>query len=297
MSHELIGYIPAGGLGERLRPLTTNFPKPLLLMGEKDRRIIDFPMSCVKRITSRVLIATAFCHERLIAYFGEGDEGLIFLRDSYLLDIGGSLLQHYKLISEPGLLGDNILMIPGDHVVENVDFDEMNRLHIENNADISIGLVERRGYGDYVCLDRLGKVVEMGKRGDFSYTGICIIKSSFLLSQLNRIIEDGWDYTSFDFGKGIVVAALGRFNVRGYCFGRNSYWDDAGTIDRYFFNNMRLSGGKNVVSPSAEIVDVSVFTRSIILDEARVKLTSEISNVIISPASLVERRSDCVLVQ
>lgn len=296
MNCELVGYIPAGGLGERLRPLTTNFPKPLLLMGEKDRRIIDFPVSCVRKITSRVLITTAFCHERFSSYFDGDDKGLIFLRDVYLLNVGGSLLQHYGLISEPGLLGDNVLMVPGDHVVENVDFDEMSRSHIENNADITIGLVEKKKYGDYVCLDRFGGVVEIGTEGDFSYTGICIIKSLFLLDELNRIIKAGWDNTNFDFGKGIVAAAIGRFNVKGYGFGSGSYWDDAGTIDRYFLNNMRLSKGENVISASAEVTDVSKVTRSVILDRARVKLTDQVNDAIMPPESLVESKGDCVLV-
>lgn len=297
MTSELVGYIPVGGLGERLRPLTTNFPKPLLLMGEGDKRIIDFPLFCINKSANRVLVATAFCHEHFDDYFKDRNDNLTLLRDQHLLNVGGSLLQHYKLISEPGLLGDNLLMIPGDHVVENVDFDEMNRLHIENKADISLGLTEKKQYGDYVSLNKGGKVIEMGAEGNFSYTGICILKSSFLLDELNKIIKRGWDNTNFDLGKSIITTAVNKFNVRGYVFGENSYWDDAGTIDRYFFNNMRLSDGRNVVSPSAEISDNTIITRSIVLDGARVNLNGKLDGVIVPPNNLVKDDGDYILVR
>ncbi len=297
MSCELVGYIPAGGLGERLRPLTSSFPKPLLLMGDKANRVIDFPVSSVRKVASRILVATGYCHERFNMHFDRSDDSLIILRDKMLLNVGGSLLQHYRLISEPGLLGDNILMIPGDHVVESVDFGEMHAIHAENKADITIGLVEKRDYGNYVCLDGLGRVVEMGEKGDYSYTGICIIRSVFLLDRLNDAIRAGWDNTTFDFGKGVVVPAIGRFHVRGYCFKGDYYWDDVGTIDRYYLNNMRLSRGDNIISVSAEVADKSQITRSVVLDGARVGRVGKIREAIIPPGGVVNCVADCVFVR
>ncbi len=62
----------------------------------------------------------------------------------------------------------------------------------------------------------------------------------------------------------------------------DGYWDDAGTIERYYYNNMRLSGGENVISCDSEVDGESTLRRSVVLGSVAIRAGAIIEEAIVS---------------
>lgn len=65
--------IMAGGFGTRLRPLTEDVPKPMLLVGSKplmERVIEQLQQAGIRRVN----VTTHYKPEKIIGYFGDGHE-------------------------------------------------------------------------------------------------------------------------------------------------------------------------------------------------------------------------------
>jgi len=297
MAKDVVGFIPAGGRGERLRPLTNCLPKPLLQMGSADKRIVDFPLDSLAGVASRVLLVTGYCGHKFDLGFSH--EKVMVLNDKQLLNIGGSLLQHLPRLRGEGLLGDETIMIPGDHVIQGVDIQCMLEEHLQTRAEVTIGLIKGKKYGDLVSLGPNNQIT--GIKPDhnrLSSTGIYVFNSSFLIKQLSTIANCGWDCNPCDLTREIVFPAVSRGLVFGYEFEDGSYWDDAGTVDRYFWNNMRLSGGLNVVSTSASVATNTQLSHTIVLDNACVEEGVSLDRAIVLPLSRITKAStgDCLRV-
>ncbi|MBU4396647.1 hypothetical protein KKC08_00565, partial [Patescibacteria group bacterium] len=265
------------------------------LMGKDGKRIIDYPLRLIRPNVSRIFISTSYCSNLFDAYFN--NHNVEILNDRFLLNIGGSFLQHMSRFTKEGSLGDQLIMIPGDHVIQGVNIQDMLTQHMEKKSTISIGLVAERCYGDYFKLNQSGQVVDNTNQGGFSSTGVYIVNSSFLIDRLRDLIKRGWDNTQCDFTREIVFPEIKNGGVYGYRFKNKSYWDDAGTIGRYYENNMRLSLGENVIAASARVGEGVVMRRSIILDSAQIEGGFKIDNSIIPPYTKVRKKSDFITVK
>ncbi len=105
--------ILAAGLGKRLRPLTNNLPKPMILVGGKP--ILEYTLSILPQEVDEVIIVVGYLGEKIKKYFGESfgrikiiyaeqpepkgtADGLLkanpFLRDGYFLLIHADDLFH-----------------------------------------------------------------------------------------------------------------------------------------------------------------------------------------------------------
>lgn len=293
MPEDIVGFVPAGGKGERLRPLTTTFPKPLLLMGSSEKRIIDYPLDSLTPVVSRTYITVghgSYWFESLL-----GHSNTKILRDKLLLNIGGSFLQHLPELIREGVLGDTVIMVPGDHVVQGLDFQEMIRQHRQKKAKVTVGLVEGKRYGDYFLVDNEGQITNL----DPNHTGNCcsgifVMNSAFLIDRLQTMISRGWDDTPCDLTRDVIFPEIEKGMVYGYKFGDSTFWDDAGTFERYYANNMRLSSGNNIVSPTAQLASGVRLKRSIVLDWAYVSPDLHMENVVVPPLVRVRGKSDYV---
>lgn len=282
---KLTSFIPAGGRGERLKPLTEKFPKPLLLMGEANKRIIDYVLTCVKSSSSNIIISISHAAQCFEKYFTCPDNDTQFIHDRYILNIGGSLLQHYYWINKNAVFGDFLLIAPADHVVENIKIEQMLKAHMEKQADITVGLVSPRLYGDYLEINKDKFVIGFGTNstGKMSSTGIYIFRTNFLMDMLRKEINSGWDNSPFDIGRDIVMPAIGKSRIAGFIFSAEAYWDDAGTIERYYSNNMRISKGNSVIATNAFVENREDVIQSIILDESLVPRGKILSRSIVPP--------------
>ena len=130
----LTAVVMAGGLGTRLRPLTENTPKPMLLVG--DRPMLERTIEQLRKAgIRRVDLTTHYKPEAISTHFGNGDEfgvTINYVHEDQPLGTAGAL----------GLLGDSqepLLVINGD-ILTHVDFRAMLKYHREHKAALTVGV-------------------------------------------------------------------------------------------------------------------------------------------------------------
>jgi NDP-sugar pyrophosphorylase family protein len=125
--------IMAGGLGERLRPLTQIFPKPLLPVG--NRSVLQIQIDNLKsRGATDIYLALGYKHELFEFYFGDGSRWGVKIHYSVEeepLGTAGPLTLLHDRLDEP------FLVINGD-ILTNLDYAELRRAHSANAADITV---------------------------------------------------------------------------------------------------------------------------------------------------------------
>ena len=123
----------AGGLGNRLRPMTEDCPKPLLKVG--GRPILETIISNFKsQGFSNFWIATHYKGEMIEAYFGDGSESGVhieYLREESQLGTAGALTLIPEKPRSP------MIVMNGD-VLTNIDFTQLLDFHLENRASATM---------------------------------------------------------------------------------------------------------------------------------------------------------------
>lgn len=130
----LQAVIMAGGFGTRLRPLTENTPKPMLPVSGRPvmEHIIDHLRDTGIR---QVNVTTHYQSEKITEHFGDGAAfgvEIKYLQEDVPLGTGGAL----GLLERPE---EPLLVINGDVLTE-VDFLALHAFHVENGADMTIGV-------------------------------------------------------------------------------------------------------------------------------------------------------------
>jgi len=128
-THENWVVLMAGGLGERLRPLTNTTPKPLLHVGDKPllHSIIE---SFIEQRFRKFFIAVNFQAQVIKDYFGDGSAWgvtIIYLEEDKRMGTAGALTLLPKVPSEP------VIVMNGD-LVTRTSFTELLNFHKEQNS-------------------------------------------------------------------------------------------------------------------------------------------------------------------
>ena len=90
--------VMAAGLGERMRPLTLDTPKPLLRLGGKP--LIDYALDHIAAAgISTVIVNTHYLAPQLQAHL-EGRTGILIQHEDTLLDTGGSARRALPLLGD-----------------------------------------------------------------------------------------------------------------------------------------------------------------------------------------------------
>ena len=130
----LQAVIMAGGYGTRLRPLTEELPKPLLLVG--DRPLMEFTIERLRQAgIRRINVMTHYLAEKIINYFGDGKSWgveLNYVTEDHPLGTAGAL----GLMEEPD---EPLLVINGD-ILTRLDFRAMLSFHREHGADLTVAV-------------------------------------------------------------------------------------------------------------------------------------------------------------
>lgn len=154
--------ILAGGIGERLRPLTNDTPKPLLPI--KGKPIIEHAINNFKKYGIKdIILSVGFRAEKIKEYFGDGRKfgvRINYCVEETPLGTGGAIREASKGINE------KFIAINGDNLAD-FNWKEIIELHERNNAKITIGLypvedVTQYGIADLDC-DKLVKFIEKPK--------------------------------------------------------------------------------------------------------------------------------------
>ena len=276
-----LAVIMAGGRGERLRDLTEDRCKPATPFGGKFR-IVDFVLSnCVNSGIRQVSVLTQYKAHSLVQHiqrgwgylrgeFGEFVEIIPAqqrLGPEWYQGTADALWQNMEIIRAHRPL--HVLVLAGDHIYK-MDYGPMIGLHVEKEADITVGVVEvpldRAKEFGVLTVDESNRVLRFDEkpqnpepvpgRPDIALASMGIyVFNPKLLERLLR--ADAEDPTSVhDFGKNVIPDAIDKLRVFAYPFEdvrtkAQNYWRDVGTVDAYYDANMELVR----VSPELNIYD------------------------------------------
>lgn len=254
--------ILAGGIGQRLSPLTDSRPKPAVSFAGTFR-IIDFTLAnCRASGISCVSLLTQYRHEQLQEYIrttwspfwkdrrrhqshlvclpSSGDKGYRGTADAVLQNL--SSLKSNKT--------EHVFVLSGDHVYY-MDYRKLLDFHIDVGADLTIAAAERsieaaRNFGvldtdvNYKVLGFAEKPAQPrpmpGRPGHARISmGIYVFKTDVLIDALHDICRKG---SGSDFGHDVIPALVRSSHVSAYDF--RGYWRDIGSIDSYYRSSMEL---------------------------------------------------------
>jgi NDP-sugar pyrophosphorylase family protein len=159
--------ILAGGLGTRLRPYTTVFPKPLMPIG--DMPILEIVLRQLKHAAvTDVTLAVSYLAELMEAFCGDGSRfglRLRYSRETKVLSTAGPL----KLIDG---LDDTFLVMNGD-ILTTLDFAALVRHHKSRGAAATIALHRRSVKIDYGVVEaspKTGDLARFIEKPEYHYT-------------------------------------------------------------------------------------------------------------------------------
>ncbi|MEY2591474.1 MAG: mannose-phosphate guanylyltransferase / phosphomannomutase, partial [Acidimicrobiaceae bacterium] len=125
----------AGGEGTRLRPLTSNQPKPMMHLA--NRPMMEHIVQLLQRHGfDDIVVTVAFMANNIRSYFGDGSEfgvRMVYATEESPLGTAGSVR---NAMDE---LRDRFLVISGD-VLTDIDLSRIVAFHEEKGAMATIGL-------------------------------------------------------------------------------------------------------------------------------------------------------------
>jgi len=270
--NNVLAILLAGGVGERLHPLTRDTAKPAVPFGGA-YRIIDFTLSnCINSGVRRIFILTQYKALELIRHIRNGWNILSAevgeyiemippmkrLRDDWYLGTADAVFQNSAAIAAEDC--EYALVLSADHIYK-MNYGDMIDWHRSNRADVTIATIqvapeeaERFGVCEIAGDFRIVGFEEKPRHGSPTRSffnpemvsasmGIYVFKTDALLRALREDSEDAG--SSHDFGKDVIPKLLGSARVVAYNFvDMNAkdalYWRDVGTIDAYYEANMDL---------------------------------------------------------
>jgi glucose-1-phosphate adenylyltransferase len=264
-----IAIVLAGGVGERLHPLTKERAKPAVYFGGP-YRIIDFALSnCINSGLRRIFIATQYKSLSLNRHIRMGWNIVSEELGEFI-----EILPPQKRVSEHWYQGTadavyqnlysiiregprRLIVLSGDHVYK-MDYSRMLRFHMERGAAATLAAIEvpiadapRFGIVAVDAQDRVTGFEEKSQRPScipgspdlaLASMGVYVFDTDVLVRELEA---DAALSTAHDFGKDIIPALIHRAPVYAYRFydenkKASKYWRDIGTLDAYFEANMDL---------------------------------------------------------
>jgi mannose-1-phosphate guanylyltransferase/phosphomannomutase len=218
----------AGGEGTRLRPLTSNQPKPMV-------PIVGKP--CMEHIVELlkqhgfedIIVTVAFLPQAIRSYFADGENlgvSIGYSVEESPLGTAGSV----RLAA--GRLDDTFLVISGDALCD-VDLTSLVEFHREKKASVTIGLkaVENPLEFGIVVTDEEGRVERFLEKpswgqvfSDTINTGIYVLEP--------EVLEHVPTDRPYDFSKELfpLLLEMGR-PIYGHVF--DGYWQDIGNLDQF----------------------------------------------------------------
>ncbi len=315
---KMICLILGGGAGSRLHPLTETRSKPAVPIGGK-YRLIDIPISnCINSGVKRMYVLTQYNSASLNAHiknaynFDHFTQGFVDIlaaeqtpgNKEWFQGTSDAVRQSRKHYDRQDF--DYILILSGDQLYQ-MDFEEMVKHHIAQNADLTIACLpvdarDATGFGIMKVNDKgyiprfiekpspdvlpewASEVSPLNKKRGRNYLasmGIYI----FNRKALDDLFDKYPDAT--DFGKEIIPTAIGEGRkVAAYQY--EGYWTDIGTIRSFFEANIELTDH----IPPFNLFDSRkvIYTRGRMLPPAKFYGGTQLNRALIAEGSIIHAR-------
>jgi mannose-1-phosphate guanylyltransferase / phosphomannomutase len=303
--------IMAGGQGTRLRPLTSDQPKPMI-------RIVNLPcMEHIVKLLARhgitdVGVTLQFMPEEIQDYFGDGSEWGVNIHYS-IEDAPAGTAGSVKMAEQQlDLEGERLLIISGDALTD-CDLTEVVRFHEEKDAEVTMVLKSVENPLDFGIViteedGRISRFLEKPAWGqvfsDTVNTGIYLLEPS-VMGEIPNPEKEG----EYDFSKELFPRLLEQDRSL-YGFVTDAYWEDIGTLEQYASAQRDVLDGEvrdvrppgtrlreNIyVGKRAQVDDEELEGPVVIGDNVRIDEGAKISsytvignNVVIAAGASVER--------
>ncbi len=219
----------AGGEGTRLRPLTSNQPKPMLPLG--NRPMMEHIVRLLKEHGfEEIVVTVAFLANNIRTYFGDGSDfgvRMVYATEETPLGTAGSVRNAMDELSD-----ERFLVISGD-VLTDIDLGSIVRFHEDRGALATIGLKSMENPLEFgIVITREDGHIErfLEKPGwgqvfsDTINTGIYVMEPGiFDAVPAGRSVD--WSGEVFP-----ALLESGRPIYGAVCPG---YWEDVGTLEAY----------------------------------------------------------------
>ncbi|MBV9452952.1 MAG: NTP transferase domain-containing protein [Rubrobacter sp.] len=232
--------IMAGGQGTRLRPLTSDQPKPMI-------RIVNIP--CMEHIVclleghgfTDIVVTLQFMPEEIMDYFGDGSDWGVNIRYS-IEDAPAGTAGSVKL-AEEHLKGEPILVISGDALTD-ANLATILQFHEEKTAEATIVLKSVENPLDFGIViteedGRISRFLEKPAWGqvfsDTVNTGIYVLEPS--------VFQDIPPESEYDFAKELFPKLLEEERPL-YGYVTEGYWEDIGTLEQYMIAQRDVLDGR-----------------------------------------------------
>ena len=221
--------ILAAGLGQRMRPLTDNLPKPLLCAGGKP--LLQYHLEALAALgVDEIIINLAYLGEKIREYAGNGSQfGLTihYSDESEPLETAGGILHALPL------LGDSpFLLINGD-VWSDYPLAQLSHYQLKANENAHLVLVPNPEFhpnGDFAP-DSQGILVADEALEKFTFAGISLIHPKL-------ISEYPLQRRKFPLGE-VLRHGIERSQITAEVYRGN--WSDVGTPERLELLNKTLN--------------------------------------------------------
>ncbi len=236
--------VMAGGEGTRLRPLTSNQPKPMLPVC--NRPMMEYILELLLRHGFTDVVATLqFLPTVIRNYFGDGSElglSIEYLIEEKPLGTAGGVKNAQEHLE------DTFLVISGDALTD-IDLTDLVNFHREKQAMVTIALVRVANPLEFgiVVTDETGHIERFLEKPNWGQVFSDTINTGIYV--LDPAVFDFVPTTGpFDFSHDLFPLLLERgFPIYGYI--ADGYWCDVGNFEQYIRAHKDILEGKTGIQP------------------------------------------------
>lgn len=287
-------FLPAAGLGERLRPVTNHIPKPLLpLLG---RPLIGVILGKLTSICEgKIGVNLHHKPEMIREWFRNSPyaDQVTFFPEDRLLGTGGALKN-----AEPFLAGSHFIVHNADILLD-ISFSRLVETHFAS-GNIATLVTHRHPDLSNVVIDDNDCVIDVENPGasrpdpariakKTAYTGIAVYSPDIL-----RFLPAGVSHTTAAW----IAASKAGYKVKTLDV-TGSYWNDIGTPASYtaaVLDTLRMIGETVYCSRAARVGEIDVDGYTVIEQGSAVRGGSRLRNCIVMPgAEVTGTHENCII--
>jgi NDP-sugar pyrophosphorylase family protein/aminoglycoside/choline kinase family phosphotransferase len=287
-------FLPAAGLGERLRPVTNHIPKPLLpLLG---RPLIGIILGKLTSICEgKIGVNLHHKPEMVREWFKTSPYAnqVTFFQEDELLGTGGALKN-----AEPFLAGGHFIVHNADILLD-ISFSKLTEAHFAS-GNIATLVTHRIPALSNVVIDENDCVIDVENPGDsrpnaariakkVAFTGVAVYSPDIL-----RFLPPGESHATAAW----VAASRAGYKVKTVDF-TGSYWSDIGTPASYsaaVLDTLRMIGETAYCSPSVRAGEFDVDGYAVIEQGCTVRGGSRLRNCIVMPGTeIFGSHENCII--
>jgi mannose-1-phosphate guanylyltransferase len=237
-----VGILLVGGFGTRLKPLTSESPKPMLPVAGLP--VTEHQLLAAKRAGIHTLVlATSYLSEVFTPYFGDGSKWgmkILYAVEKEPLGTGGAIRNAAEMLDIESLGNEPIVIFNGDVLSRHSIADQI-KYHQAKSADATLHLIEVEDARAFGCVptDESGRVTAFLEKMDNPVTNSinagCYVFHPSVLARIPMGKVVSIERETFP-----ALVASGR-PVYGYK--EQAYWLDVGTPAALFKGSRDLIEG------------------------------------------------------